>query len=223
MELLRRCVAIERGEKFYFTGKPCKVGHIALRFTGNGECRDCSTIRTVEYNATHKAENRAKTARWRERNPGHGAEYSKKWRSANPEKARAALAKWRADNPDRVREHARRVIAKNPQKNRDRMAAWVVENPDKHRTHGRNRRARMLAAEGKHTVAEIEALLLAQNGKCVYCGIALGSRFCADHIMPLSRGGSNWITNIQLTCRSCNSRKHAKDPVKFAQQLGRLL
>lgn len=35
--------AIARGDKFYFTGKPCKHGHAAPRRTSNGGCSLCDT------------------------------------------------------------------------------------------------------------------------------------------------------------------------------------
>lgn len=40
---------------------------------------------------------------------------------------------------------------------------------------------------------------------------------------PLARGGSNWISNIQLLCPRCNTSKKALDPIVWAQREGRLL
>lgn len=35
--------ALKTGAKFYYTGKPCKHGHYALRYTKSGVCSDCAS------------------------------------------------------------------------------------------------------------------------------------------------------------------------------------
>jgi hypothetical protein len=42
------------------------------------------------------------------------------------------------------------------------------------------------------------------NGRCVYCGAPSDE---IDHVMPLSRGGSNQESNLVAACRHCNRTK----------------
>jgi hypothetical protein len=51
---ISRELAIERGLDRYFTGKPCKRGHVAERYLSNGECIVCATLRAQRWKKTPK-------------------------------------------------------------------------------------------------------------------------------------------------------------------------
>jgi 5-methylcytosine-specific restriction endonuclease McrA len=72
----------------------------------------------------------------------------------------------------------------------------------------KRRAARLKNAEGTHTFAEWETLKAQYNWKCPCCGRSEPTiKLTQDHIIPLIRGGSDNIENIQPLCQSCNSIK----------------
>lgn len=70
--------------------------------------------------------------------------------------------------------------------------------------HRRARTERTILAGGKHTKADVAKIRAAQEDRCVYCGIHLNGKGHVDHIIPLSRKGSNGPENLQLLCSPCN-------------------
>jgi len=51
-QVVTRRQAIIDDSPVYFTGKPCKNGHIEQRNVSNRECRECARIASRAYNAT---------------------------------------------------------------------------------------------------------------------------------------------------------------------------
>ena len=71
----------------------------------------------------------------------------------------------------------------------------------------------------------IQMMELQQRAKtCYWCGISLQkTKIHIDHYFPLSKGGQHTLNNLVVSCQLCNNRKHAKDPLVFANEIGRLL
>src|SRR5690242_21386803 len=51
--IVTRAEAKAAGSTRYFTGKPCKYGHLAERTTASGECAECYRAKRRMYRATN--------------------------------------------------------------------------------------------------------------------------------------------------------------------------
>jgi len=54
------------------------------------------------------------------------------------------------------------------------------------------------------------------GGMCMKCGEKVDRKnFHVDHIVPISAGGSEWdLSNLELSCPTCNLKKGAKMDVE---------
>jgi len=140
MDIITRKEAIERGLTRYFTGEPCKHGHVAERLTSGATCVVChnqmnandratNSERIKQYQATYYAnpENKARHKHWMAEyykdNSEAYAERNKRWRAAYPEKNRALTRKWRRNN----REKYLRLRAQWRDENREELNAKAAE------------------------------------------------------------------------------------------------
>ena len=61
------------------------------------------------------------------------------------------------------------------------------------------------------------------KGRCTLCGRFMNfDDFTVDHIVPLSKGGSNNINNLQATCRVCNNIKQDILPQDFIYKISEI-
>lgn len=98
-----------------------------------------------------------------------------------------------------------------------RTALHSKENPDLVAERAARRRKIEAAAEGTYSQDDVSAIRRMLNDECYYCGISLKGTGDIDHMTSLSRGGTNWPSNLTLACKTCNLDKHSKNAEEFFQ------
>lgn len=176
-------------------GRPkCKHGEASERYA-NGACKTCALERATK---------------WAKENPSRVRATQRRFYSLNREKRKAyeELNKQSLLEKKRVyRElHKDHILLSN--------RTYKKNNKDIVNACNASRRGKLRGAVGRFSFNEISAMLLSQHNKCRICGEDL-IRYHVDHIVPVSRGGSNEISNIQILCAPCNLKKGRKLPSEF--------
>lgn len=176
----------------------------------SGACIECDILYTENNKDRRRANERARYAK-------------------NPEGHINKVKKQYAKNGDAIRKRRREYHYKvyvNPEVREaaaKRTKEWAAKNPDRAKTNARNGKQKRKNVPGKHTAQDISSIMKLQKGKCAYCKVKLGKKYHIDHILPVSKGGTNDRKNLQITCMPCNLAKGARDPILHAQTLGMLL
>lgn len=143
----------------------------------------------------------------------------KKRRPLEREKRRVREQIRREEHGEAIRERQRKAREDNPEHFRKMQKAWAAAHPDKIRARGEKRRAQKYGNEATPlTRKEWEFIKATYDYRCVYCG-KKPKQLTQDHLTPLSKGGRHVLTNIVPACRSCNSRKGDRAPLKPVQPL----
>ena len=147
--------------------------------------------------------------KWKDKNKESIVKYNKNYKKAHKIRIKKQKKEWEMKNPEKKkainkRHYLKRSEGANRNDGRSKNKQW--------RSWIKNKRNRMKrGANGNHTFGEWELLKKQYGYCCPHCGKCEPEIILTeDHIIPLSKGGSNWIENIQPLCGSCNSKKHTK-------------
>ncbi len=139
-------------------------------------------------------------------NPEDQRRNEKIWAKRNPKRKRENRRRWRANNRERHREQTNKACRK-----------WNKNNPDKKRAYRHRYRVSIKLSIGSFTALEWVSLCNSYHNRCLCC--RKRKKLTADHVIPVSKGGSSSINNIQPLCQSCNSKKGTKS-TDFRKQRG---
>lgn len=169
---------------------------------------DKKSAQDKRYRARHKEKVDAKVREYAKAHAEEIREYQKKYQIENKEAIKRVCAEWRKRNPEIVRRNSAKTRSKNRLKCNARSRDWARKHPKKILSYVHTRRARKRSAPGTYTDAEFQALCTDCGNICLRCGQL--APLTVDHVIPLSKGGSNDISNLQPLCKSCNSSKGTK-------------
>lgn len=203
-----RSIAQAAGEPHYFTGLPCKHGHIAMRDTRGGRCMECARLTAVAlyWKEPEKFRQKAADARAADPEAHRAAFHEYYWRDPeaarargrldyekNREARRASASRWKRRNRRHCLSYMRGWHARNaPQQRayfvqyRKLNAQAIREQAARHRSlhmpeyaaYERNRRARLRNADGSHDIEDVIAILAAQRHRCAYCRNVITLAIC---------------------------------------------
>jgi hypothetical protein len=100
MEIVTLGEARENGLKRYFTGKPCKHGHVAERLVSTKGCVECAKATRKRYALQIKR-------------------IQATWYQNNKDKVKEQTTEWVKKNREKVNEKSRRWIRNNPEKHKE--------------------------------------------------------------------------------------------------------
>ena len=212
-EIVSRQYAIANGLGKYFTGKPCRKGHVAERWVA-GACTQCVSDRKKELYQENRdavlAYMKTQGAIYRQNNPEKRLENSYRWREANKARVREQERARRIANPEPFRAAVKKHYYANLEKERERAKAWREENKGlinfytAKRKVARLQRTPAWLSEDDHWMIEQAYELAALRSKM------FGFPWHVDHVIPL-RGktvsGLHVPINLQVIPGVENLRK----------------
>ena len=212
--------AKRQGLSRFFTGNPCKHGHVAERKVSGGCCVECVKVNSIRYREKNLEKVRAKSREWETNNKEKVNAKVRKRRHKNPERYAAYKFAWRQANRESERAKDRERRAKNLIRNREIRSASKKRNYLKHKSDPQwilstSLRSRLWQAIKKGqkkgsavkdlgcTIAELK-VYFEQQFDDIMTWENYGTYWHIDHIRPLSSFDLTGRTQFLQACHYTN-------------------
>jgi len=162
MELITRKEAKAKGLTHYFTGKPCKYGHIAKRFTSAGKCVDCAANerherkdQLKEYYRNNKERICERVSEYRSNNAGEIKVKKAEYYATNQEEIKKSRKQYRDENNEKTCKQRRASYQRHKESTSNRRKQSYIQNRDKiskdQKEYYRRNREKVIARTKKYT------------------------------------------------------------------------
>lgn len=160
-----------------------------------------------QYELTHKerASERAKE-RYKNQSEEERAQRKKKaheYYLKTKEQSKARNTKWKIANAEHYKEYCREYSKQYEQ----------TLNGKEKTMNRKLKRRKYYDSQNPINFKEVKEKFDRLGNRCVVCGSC--ENITIDHIVPLSKGGTNETDNLQPLCKSCNSAKGNKSMKEF--------
>ena len=183
-----RAEAKATGAKYYFTGEPCKHGHVAPRKT-KGACVECLKVEWEKGNTSR-------------------AEYFRQYNQSDAGKQ--AKQKYYIRNKDQVMAKAQ---SRSPEERRFHKRTYKLKHPDLYRAFNKSRRKKHRNATPKWLTKDHKRAIRQLYIDAMTVSRITGTPYVVDHIIPLNGenvSGLHVPWNLRVITREENLVKSNK-------------
>jgi hypothetical protein len=172
-------------------------------------CIQCTNAKRRSRYKEHAAEIISRVSASYRKDPSKQQARSDRWYQANKHlQLQRQREKYLAD-PQAVIRKTDEWARSHPEAAKAIKRRYRQRHPDKKRDEWNRRRAIKLGLTEHFTREQFNGLCARYGNRCLACG-STKKKLTADHVVPLSVGGSDDISNIQPLCLSCNASKHTR-------------
>lgn len=214
----------------------CKQIKNIDKFTKDKQQKDGHSCYCVacrkEINIKNKEKRKIRDAKYFSENKEWISKKRKASYQKNKETILLDIKEYRLKNKEHIKKVRAEYYQKNKQKHLDNMAKYYEENTEKvkKRTAKYAKTDKGIAIRRnvwhKRTMLHRETDITTEYLKnkldksiiCYYCFKILDEKHI-DHFTPVAKGGKHIMSNIVISCPTCNLTKSAKDPIKFIYSL----